>query len=29
MFRYLQTISGGGVGITLLVDAEGKPSLDK
>jgi hypothetical protein len=27
--QYLQTISGGGVGITLLVDAEGKPLLDK
>ncbi|UAL54034.1 MULTISPECIES: DUF6440 family protein [Metabacillus] len=27
--QYLQTISGGGAGITLLVDAEGKPLLDK
>jgi hypothetical protein len=27
--QYLQTISGGGVSVTLLVDAEGKPLIGK
>ncbi|WP_185956346.1 DUF6440 family protein [Melghirimyces algeriensis] len=27
--QYLQTITGGGVGLTLLVDEDGKPLKDK